>query len=284
MRSRQSRVRRTSQAAQSGLDVLLSEAATGGAPRFIAPGSAVKVGAGLARHPRRVVGRAAGLGAALARDGRRPLRAGARQGRPAFRRPRLERQLAVPPAPPGLPGGRRDRRRADLRRRGRLARRAAGTARGRERHRRGRPDEFPWSNPTVIKEVVDTGGGNLVGGAQASRPRPDHAAAPAGERRHEQVRSRRQCRGLARVGRAADRRVRADPVPPATDQVLEVPLLFIPPTINRFYMLDISPGRSMVEYSSPRGSRCSRSRGATPSSRAGSLRPRHLRRGGARGA
>ena len=35
---------------------------------------------------------------------------------------------------------------------------------------------------------------------------------------------------------------------PATEQVREVPLLFVPPTINKFYVFDISPGRSMIEH------------------------------------
>ncbi len=35
---------------------------------------------------------------------------------------------------------------------------------------------------------------------------------------------------------------------PQTDKVWTVPLLMVPPVINKFYVLDISPGRSMVEY------------------------------------
>ncbi len=35
---------------------------------------------------------------------------------------------------------------------------------------------------------------------------------------------------------------------PQTDEVLTVPLLMAPPVINKFYIMDISPGRSMIEY------------------------------------
>jgi polyhydroxyalkanoate synthase len=35
---------------------------------------------------------------------------------------------------------------------------------------------------------------------------------------------------------------------PSTDQVRQVPLLIVPPTINKHYALDLAPGRSLVEY------------------------------------
>jgi polyhydroxyalkanoate synthase subunit PhaC len=35
---------------------------------------------------------------------------------------------------------------------------------------------------------------------------------------------------------------------PQTDTVFSVPLLMVPPVINKFYIMDISPGRSMIEY------------------------------------
>jgi class II poly(R)-hydroxyalkanoic acid synthase len=35
---------------------------------------------------------------------------------------------------------------------------------------------------------------------------------------------------------------------PQTDEVYTVPLLMVPPVINKFYIMDIAPGRSMIEY------------------------------------
>jgi hypothetical protein len=40
---------------------------------------------------------------------------------------------------------------------------------------------------------------------------------------------------------------------PATETVRELPLLIVPPTINKYYILDLAPGRSMIEYLTAQG-------------------------------
>jgi polyhydroxyalkanoate synthase subunit PhaC len=35
---------------------------------------------------------------------------------------------------------------------------------------------------------------------------------------------------------------------PATPAVRQIPLLMVPPTINKFYVMDLAPGRSLAEY------------------------------------
>src|SRR6188472_4672942 len=58
---------RAPEAADAALDVLLTEAADGTRSRFVAPGAAVSVAAGLARRPDRAARRVGHLGAELAR-------------------------------------------------------------------------------------------------------------------------------------------------------------------------------------------------------------------------
>jgi poly[(R)-3-hydroxyalkanoate] polymerase subunit PhaC len=110
------------------------------------------------------------------------------------------------------------------------------------------PTNFAWSNPAVLKESIDRGGANLVTGARRFADDMTHAPhlpasvdttkfevggnlalTPGSVVLHNEVFELTQYR-------------------PTTEQVHEVPLLFVPPTINKFYILDLAPGRSMVEY------------------------------------
>jgi polyhydroxyalkanoate synthase len=243
-----SRVRRTTDAAHAGLDVMLSEAATGGTPRFMAPGAALKVSAGLARHPGRAAARAARLTTELRRvaSGRseiEPAKGDRRFTDPAwahswlFRR-LLQSYLAVGETVDGLI----DDSDVDWRA-ARQARLAAGNVVDALA-----PTNFPWSNPEVLKETINTGGESLVRGARQlahDLATPPRLPATVDTRKFEVGRNLATSPGSIVLRTDVFELIQYKP---STDQVREVPLLFVPPTINKYYVLDISPGRSMIEY------------------------------------
>ena len=110
------------------------------------------------------------------------------------------------------------------------------------------PTNFPWSNPQVIKETVDTGGENLVRGARQlahDLTTPPRMPATVDTSKFEVGRNLAVTPGAVVLRTDVFELIQYKP---STDEVREVPLLFVPPTINKFYVLDISPGRSMVEH------------------------------------
>jgi polyhydroxyalkanoate synthase len=247
---RKKHARGTSEAARAALDVMLTDAAVGGRSRFVSPGAAVGMAAGLARRPERTARRLGGLGTELARvtGGRSELRPSKRDRRFSdtawqsnwlFRR-LLQTYLAVGEAVDGLISD------AELDWRGeRQARFAAGNVLDALA-----PSNFPWSNPTVVKESVDQGGLNLVKGARRflrDFPRlpstVDTSKFAVGE-------------NLALTPGSVVLRTEVFELiqyKPQTERVREVPLLFAPPTINKYYVLDLAPGRSMVDWLVQRG-------------------------------
>src|SRR5689334_11077902 len=243
-----SRIRRTTGAARSGLDVMLTEASEGGPPRFLAPRPTVKVGAGLARHPRRVAARATGLTAELARaaTGRsklEPAKGDRRFSDPAWEQNwllhrLLQGYLAVGETVDGLISD------ADVDWRSeRLTRLAAGNVLDALA-----PTNFAWSNPTVMKETVNTGGANLVRGARRllnDLSTPPRLPATVDTSNFEVGGNLAASPGSVVLRTDVFELIQYKP---STGQVREVPLLFIPPTINKYYILDIAPGRSMIEH------------------------------------
>jgi polyhydroxyalkanoate synthase subunit PhaC len=234
--------------AAAALDLLLAVAALGPPRRFLPGGAGVRFAAGLARRPHRLARRAGSLAAELVRVG-----AGS--------------STLAPPA--------RDRRFADpawtsnplLRRlvQGYLAAgRTAGELladaelgwRDAERMRflvdnlvqALAPSNNPATSPVFWKAVIDSGGGNVLRGARqlaadlATPPRiPSMVPSDAFEVGTD----------LAVTPGAVVLRTPMFELlqyQPQTPRVRRVPLLVVPPTINKYYVLDLAPGRSLVEY------------------------------------
>ena len=235
-------------AATASLDVLLTEPAVNGTPRFIAPRAIAGVAGGVARRPHKVIGRAAALGndiarVAAGRSERTPARGDRRFRDAAWQenwllRRVLQGYLSAADAVDGVISD------AELDwQTERQARFAASNVLDALA-----PTNFPWSNPTVLKAIIDEGGANLVRGA--TRFAADFAWPP----RLPQNVDTSQFEVGGNLALTPGSVVLHTDVfeliqyKPATEQVHEVPLLFVPPTINKYYILDLAPGRSVVEY------------------------------------
>lgn len=235
--------------AQAGLDVLLADAATGRAgPRSIHPRSIAAVGAGVARRPGSAARRARSLAAELARvaAGRstaEPSKDDRRFADPAWQGNWLLRRVmqAYLAAGDTVDGVIRD---AELDwQTERQARFAADNVLDALA-----PTNFPWSNPVVLRAIVDEGGANLVrGGRRLARDVswPPQLPESVDTSRFEVGANLAVSPGSVVLRTEVFELIHYKPT---TKLVRPVPLLFIPPTINKFYVLDLAAGRSMVEY------------------------------------
>jgi polyhydroxyalkanoate synthase len=110
------------------------------------------------------------------------------------------------------------------------------------------PSNVPLVNPASAKAAIDTGGLNLVHGGisllrdMATKPRiPEMVDTSSFE----------VGRNIAVTPGAVVLRTEVLELiqyRPQTERVREVPLLIVPPTINKYYAIDLAPGRSLVEY------------------------------------
>ena len=110
------------------------------------------------------------------------------------------------------------------------------------------PSNNPLFNPAAIKTLVDTGGLSALRGLRAMLS--DLAEPPRVPAMVEP--------GAFEVG--LDLAVTPGSIvlrtemfelvqyAPMTEHVLEYPVLVVPPMINKFYITDLAPGRSMIEY------------------------------------
>ncbi|MGA8016561.1 MAG: alpha/beta fold hydrolase, partial [Candidatus Dormiibacterota bacterium] len=110
------------------------------------------------------------------------------------------------------------------------------------------PTNLPWLNPAVIKEALDTGGRSLwLGLANVL----DDLAHNGGRPRQVDTSPFEVGRNLAATpGRVVfrNRLVELIAYTPQTELVHAQPVLCSPPWINRYYIMDLAPDRSFIEY------------------------------------
>ena len=238
----------TSTALATPLDLLLADAGTGPLRRFVPGVSGLKFTAGLVRHPGRVARRTTGLAAELTRVGLgRSRLAPAEKDRrfteeawarnPLFKRT-LQGYLAVGEAARGLVDDAALEWGDDQRIRFIMDNLVEAAA----------PSNNPFLNPKVLKRTLDTGGGNLLEGSRrlvrdfATPPRvPSMVEADAFE----------VGKDIAVTPGAVVLRTDVFELiqyTPQTPKVREVPILIVPPTINKYYVIDLAEQRSLVEH------------------------------------
>ncbi len=241
-------VEESSSALATPLDLLLADATTSPLRRFLPGMSGVRFGAALARRPRRVAGRTLGLAAEIAKVGvgrselaphekDRRFADEAWEKNPLFKRT-LQGYLAAGEALRGLVADAELDWGDDQRMRFIVDNLVEAAA----------PSNNPATNPKVLKRVLDTGGGNLLAGSR--RLVRDFATAP---RVPSMVEPDAFEVGTDLAVTPGEVVLRTDvfeliQYAPQTAKVRSVPLLIVPPTINKYYVIDLAEQRSLVEH------------------------------------
>lgn len=110
------------------------------------------------------------------------------------------------------------------------------------------PSNFPLSNPAVLREIIDSGGANLVKGGRrflGDVSWPPSLPATVDTSKFDVGDNLAVTPGSVVMRTEVFELIHYRP---STEQVHEVPVMFVPPTINKYYVLDLAPDRSLVEY------------------------------------
>jgi hypothetical protein len=235
-------------AAAAPLDLLLTDAALGVLNRVNPGGSGLRLAAALAARPRLVASRTRNLLGELTR-----IAAGTSQIEPSRRDRRfadpgwagnpllhrvLQAYLASAQTAEGLAQD-ADLDWSDTERAGFVLRNLIDAL---------APSNNPVLNPAALKAAIDTGGGSALAGLRhfaadmASPPRIPSMVEPDAFKVGANL---AVTPGAVVLRTEVTELIQYRPVTPA---VRQVPLLIVPPTINKFYVTDLAPGRSLAEY------------------------------------
>ena len=114
------------------------------------------------------------------------------------------------------------------------------------------PTNYLGTNPAAIREAIETSGLSLVKGAQNMLNDLARGGMPSMvDRKQFIVGKDVACTPGAVVYR--DEMFELLQYTPTTPKVRAIPVLMIPPQINRHYVMDLSPGRSLVEFAVSQG-------------------------------
>src|SRR5215203_229333 len=232
-----------------GLDMVLVDAARGPLRRLVPPaGTALRFGSALARQPGTVARRAGELAGELGRItvGRSELVPGKKDKRfadPAWSgNPLLRRAVQTHLATARTTWELIDDADLDWKDDERIRFTATNVVDALA------PSNVPVLNPQALKAVIDTGGKNVVRGVRrlvrdlTTPPRVPSMVEPDAFSVGDD---------LATTAGAVvyrDEVFELIQYRPTTETVRSVPLLMVPPTINKFYIADLAPGRSIIEH------------------------------------
>jgi len=110
------------------------------------------------------------------------------------------------------------------------------------------PSNNPLLNPAAAKTLIDTGGLSALRGLRAllsDLAEPPRVPAMVEPGAFEVGRDLAVTKGSVVLRTEMFELIQYAPI---TEQVLEYPVLIVPPMINKFYITDLAPGRSMIEY------------------------------------
>jgi polyhydroxyalkanoate synthase len=235
-------------AAAVPLDLLLADAATSMLRRVNLGGSGLRLAASLAVRPRLVAGRGGRLAGELARItvGRSQVQPSRRDrrftdpgwaGNPLLRRT-MQAYLAAAESVSGVVAD-AGLEEADAERVGFVLTNLIDAL---------SPSNNPLLNPAAVKAALDTGGGSALAGLRhfvADMAVPPRVPSMVEPDAFEVGVDLAVTPGSVILRTPVFELIQYRPVTPA---VRQVPLLIVPPVINKYYVLDLAAGRSMAEH------------------------------------
>src|SRR5208283_5733998 len=114
------------------------------------------------------------------------------------------------------------------------------------------PTNYLGTNPEALKKAMETGGLSLVHGAQNMLNDMARGGMPSMVDRTQFTVGK----DIAATPGAVvyrDEMFELLQYTPTTPKVHSIPVLMVPPEINRYYVMDLSPGRSLVEFAVSQG-------------------------------